>query len=411
MSFELRPGDRMVRYYHPEPEGLAYLPYKFTGRDWEEFPQEVAEYAIRTADGPRCQKDARRWATGILEQVMPAAGDGTTTFAVNSPYVIIDAQFEFNVALEAGQTLVAETSIDDGGSWDRAGELRGPRAGAWKIEPAVLTRSAHGSRTAVAGSHRYLVRLTKVGGAEWRDGVLRTRIQLNPRTLPELAPGRNELIYTSGPAVSRRSVPARPVAVDRARFVSDGAQGYWAPNDGATGDLLFHIAGPLDAFSAGGRFLDLSRGVAPDKFTAEVRKVAPLLSANATASIEWSTPRQGPFQTLWTYDPGLKWKDGVVIDRTLRWPEVDRRIETKGASDIYVRYRIAGLGADSIRLSAETSGKGEPRPLEVTHSWTEDGKSKSRLERIPPGTTEHRYVIEIPAGAAVKNEALSFECK
>ena len=151
--------------------------------------------------------------------------------------------------------------------------------------------------------------------------------------------------------------------------------------------------------------------MAPDKFTAEVRKVAPLLSANATASIEWSTPRQGPSQTLWTYDPGLKWKDGVVIDRTLRWPEVDRRIETKGASDIYVRYRIAGLGADSIRLSAETSGKGEPRPLEVTHSWTEDGKSKSRLERIPPGTTEHPYVIEIPAGAAVKNEALSFECK
>ena len=61
MSFELRPGERLIRYFRPEPAGLYYLPYKSTGRAWEEFPQEVAEYQIKTADGPRSQKDERRW--------------------------------------------------------------------------------------------------------------------------------------------------------------------------------------------------------------------------------------------------------------------------------------------------------------------------------------------------------------
>ena len=62
MSFQLRPGERLIRYYKPERAGDFYLPYKFDGREWKEFPQEIAEYRIRTEDGPRSQKDARLWA-------------------------------------------------------------------------------------------------------------------------------------------------------------------------------------------------------------------------------------------------------------------------------------------------------------------------------------------------------------
>ena len=88
-------------------------------------------------------------------------------FEVHSPYVIVDAQFQFDAVLTTeGQALTVETSTDDGRTWSPAGTLRGPHRGAWHIEPAVLTRSDHGSRTAVSGSYGYLVRVTKDGGTD-----------------------------------------------------------------------------------------------------------------------------------------------------------------------------------------------------------------------------------------------------
>ena len=53
MDFVLRPGERIIRYFHPESNQLYYLPYQFDGTAWREFPQEIAQYQIRTSDGPR----------------------------------------------------------------------------------------------------------------------------------------------------------------------------------------------------------------------------------------------------------------------------------------------------------------------------------------------------------------------
>jgi hypothetical protein len=80
MSFELRPGERLVRYFAPESAGGYYLPYKSTGRAWEEFPQEIAQHRIKTADGPHSQKDERRWATGLLEYRLPIRGEARPVF-------------------------------------------------------------------------------------------------------------------------------------------------------------------------------------------------------------------------------------------------------------------------------------------------------------------------------------------
>ena len=167
----------------------------------------------------------------------------------------------------------------------------------------MLTRSAHGSRNAGGGAYDYLVRVNLDGQATLRHALLRTRFQLNPRTLPELAPGHNELIYTSGQAIMRRELAGEPEQSVNARYVSDGGQGYWIPQAGGAGDLLFRIAGqdgaPLTGFDAGGRFLDLSGGLAPDKFTAEVRRVTPLPARQPAASIAWSRSPDGPFETIW----------------------------------------------------------------------------------------------------------------
>jgi hypothetical protein len=419
MSFELRPGERLIRYFEPEHAGLYYLPYKSTGLAWEEFPQEIAQYRIKTADGPHSQKDERLWATGLFEYRLPIRREIKSIFEVHSPYVIADAQFQFDAVLSAeGQTLTVETSTDSGHTWSLAGMLRGPHRGGWQIEPAVLTRSDHGLRTAVSGAYGYLVRVTQAGGTALRSGLLRTRIQLNPRTLPDLAAGRNELVYTAGPAMVRREIMAEPFQVTNARYVSDGAQGYWLPASEEPGELIFHLTGrdgvadgaPLAGFDAGGRFLDLSTGLAPDKFTAEVRRVTAVPSNHAAASIAWSKSPNGPFQTIWEYDPHLKWKDGIAIDRTLLWPEVDRHVEVSGAPELYVRYRIRGLALDNTRLAVETRGRADSSALQVTHVWKEDGTAKTRTQRIPAGSSAYRYAVEIPNGAKVVNQAVIFEC-
>jgi hypothetical protein len=427
LDFVLRPGERLIRYFHPEKQGLFYLPFKFDGKEWKEFPQEIAEYKIRTADGPRSQKDERLWGTGRLEYRPSVTGSDVQTFRVQSPYVIIGAGFQLGVALASkSQSVTLETSTDEGRTWALAGTVNGPRQQAWKVEPAVLTRSEHGVRTAVGGRYGYLVRLTKSPGAAVNSVFLQTWIQLNPRTLPELTGGRNELVFSSGsPRVHTPLSVAAAEAGKTAHSVTGASyveakgeiagQGYWTPNGDQPAEFVFRLASPegrpLTGFDAGGRFLDLSTGLAPDKFTAEVRKIQPVSSEHAAASIAWSPSPDRPFKTIWEYDPKLTWKDGVVIDRTLLWPEVDRHVETGGVKEVYLRYSVRGLALDDFRMAVETEGGSGSSTLQITHRWNENGVVKSASRIIPPGTKHLDYTVVTTRGAKIENEVIVFECK
>lgn len=423
MDFVLRPGERMIRYFRPEHAGLFYLPYKWTGKDWQEFPNEIPQYAIRTADGPASQKDARRWATGKIEYRPPVSTAASAVYEVRSPYVIIDAEFQFGLPLAAvKQSVQVETSIDDGLTWTPASELPSKQAGTWRVEPAVLTRSRHGRRTAVSGRYGYLLRLTAQPGAGIRDLLLTTRFELNPRTLPGLKPGRNELVFSAGPPKVRRELNIELAQVEKvaqrvsnARYVTDGAQGFWAPASDGPVEFVFRLAGtqgkPLSGFDAGGRFLDLSRGLAPDKFTAELRGVTPILAQRPAASIAWSESPAGPFRTIWEFNPKPGWKDGDAIDRTLAWPEVDRYVALPKIREVYIRYSLRDLALDHIRLATETQPPAGTSPLVVSHTWKEGEIPKTYSATIPPGALDHRYTIDIPVGAKVADEAIVFECK
>jgi hypothetical protein len=81
-----------------------------------------------------------------------------------------------------------------------------------------------------------------------------------------------------------------------------------------------------------------------------------------------------------------------------------------GARDIYVRYRIRDLALDHFRLTTETKALGGSSPVDVTHTWREDGVVKKFTRRIAAGETERNYSIDIPAGSKVVNEAVIFEC-
>jgi hypothetical protein len=416
MDFVLRPGERMTLNFQPERDDLFYLPYKFNGSEWVEFPQEIAQYGIRTPDGPRSQKDARRWATGRLEYDVPVTGEGAQVIEVRSPYVIIDARFTIEAQLRtAGDRCTVETSADGGRTWTPAASRHGPRSGVWKVEPATLTRSAHGRRTAVSGLYTYHVRISRTAGAALRRVLLVTRFQLNPRTLPALENGRNALAFSQGAAMLRReAVSLTPGHTAAATLSTVGGQYLWTPRPGATAELLYRLdASPsFAAIEAGARFLDLRAGLAPDKFTAEARPIAaPAASADAAASIAWSATAGGPFATLWEYEPRLEWRDGIAVERVLRWPEVDRRVTfPRTVPQVWVRYRFRGMAMDSARLAAETPAAESRSVLNITHQWTENGRPRAFTRRVRPGARYVPYVVETRRGARIGNRAIVLEC-
>jgi hypothetical protein len=431
MDFVLRPGERMTRYFHPEKPGAFYLPYKHDGRNWSEFPREIERYKIRTEDGPHSQRDDRLWATGRLDYtpvlsdaaayyeslnenlLLPASPKGVLTprdpeaparavFEVVSPYVIIDAE----AALKGAGEARIETSTDEGSTWQPG---RGMRA-------QTLASTEHGAWTAVSGKYRYLLRVTIPPSGRVEGLTITTRFQLNPRTLATLENGRNELVYQPGTREVRRAIPVHigrlGGAAQGLEHVEEAGQGMLVPGQGKPGTVLLEISSPdgqpLTGFDAGGRFLDIREGLAPDKLTAETRKTAVRLAAKA-ASLEWSLSPAGKFQTLWSYAPDLQWKDGDPVDRLLRWPEVDRKVRDlpPGTKKVYVRYRLDGLALDDIRLAALTQGKSGSGRIRIAHVFRENGRQRIHVETAERAQTQHPYIVEV--NGEISNEAIILE--
>jgi hypothetical protein len=380
MDFVLRPGERMVRYFQPENPRGFYLPYKYDGHSWSEFPTEVTRYHIRTEDGPHSQRDERKWGTGVLEYRPPAP---QPVYEISSPYVIIDAEFS------ADSPVTAEVSTDEGATWRAAAE--------------DIAKSEHGRHTAVSGSYRYLVRFREPAP---KNLLIRTRFQLNPRSLPGLAPGRNEMKYMASAPVVRRELAVasnRALRMVNARQIDEGGQRYLLPKTEGPMELVFAL--DADAgFDAGARFLDLRDGIAPDKFTAETRKVQPYIAERVSGSIAWSTDPDGPWQPLWDYAAPRE------TDRVLRWPEVDRSVRElpAGAKKVYIRYRAEGLAIDTLRLASLTRGKPGNEPLQITHVWREAGRERRHVERITDPTRNWTYAVDA-GGSDVRNESIAME--
>jgi hypothetical protein len=469
MDFVLRPGERITRYYRPESESDFYLPYHFDGGKWQEFPSENAQYRIRTRDGPRSQKDARVWGTGRIEyrpplwnpkayypearkpyndnMRIPAAGTSTpllrreaaglpgcASFELRSPWVLIDAKVSLNAALAGPQQLLeVDISTDEGRRWQTVGSRHGPFAGDWEVAPEPTARSAHGTLTAVAGRYSYLVRIRISGrgpadSAEVSDVRITSRFQLNPRTLPELRPGRNELVYRPGAAEFRREiVPAVERLADFAReqrhlrCVTESGQSFLWPKAPGEGWVVFELKALDDAdlagFDAGARFLDLREGLAPDKLTAEVRRTPfpPASGAAAPrprAELSWSTSPEGPFRLLWAYDPDPAWKDGQPVAQLLRWPEVDRSVSNlpKETRRVYVRYSVSEMGLDSLRLATTSRGSSAPSALDIIHRWSSGGVMREHVERVEDSRLARSYVVDTGSAAGLRDHAVILYC-
>jgi len=241
-----------------------------------------------------------------------------------------------------------------------------------------------------------------------------------------MTPGENVFHYRPGTDV-RTELPV-PTAhleqfaskIDNAGYQAEGGQGYMINKGTGAGDVIFKIeaknGGDLSGFDVGGRFLDLRDGIAPNKFTAEIRKVTPW-PANAkglgTASIAWSTSSNGPWTAIWTYNPKLTWRDGQPIKQVLRWPEVDRSVRDlpQGTRRVYVRYQIQGLAIDHFRLaSIRPEDPSASHHLNITQIWEENGVQREFHKDIQHANDAQQYEVSVPQQAKVNNVALVLEC-
>jgi hypothetical protein len=469
MDFVLRLGEKLFRFYRPESDALFYLPYTSDGQRWEEFPKEVPQYQIRTGDGPQSQRDARRWSTGRIEY-RPPLGDrrsyfpvfnstfndnidipkshagspflrrltadrpGQAVFEIRSPYVLIDARAEVEAVLSGPeQQLEFDVSVDAGRQWEVVATKRGPFHGMWEVSPKPWARTGHGTLTAVSGRYGYLVRLCLSGPGSVdtprvNNLLLVSRFQLNPRALPEVAAGRNEMIYSAGEPEDWRPLPLDlerirefALRLENVRGVSESGQTFFWPAKPAPAEMIFELAGPagvdLTGFDAGARFLDLRDGLAPDKLTAEVRKTSfPAASSNALrgarASLSWSVKPEGPYTILWEYHPAVKWLDGQQVEQLLRWPEVDRTVWQLpgGTRKVYIRYSFESMGLDTPRLAAVSRATSNSPILEIIHQWFEDGRLLEHLERVGRPWEGHKYSFSVGNAASFRNHVIIFYC-
>ncbi len=414
MDFELRPGEQLIRYFEPEEPGLFYLPYKFDGKQWTEFPKEIAEYKIRTSDGPRSQKDGRLWATGRIEYTpRSVANQPAVVIDMPSPYVIIDAKFSMSVELPTGDSkLRVETSTDGGRTWALAGKIQGPHHGRWTTEPEVIAKTAHGRFTAVSGTYGYKVRITKPEsqGASINALELVSRIQLNPRTLPAVEPGENQFVYSADGPIRRVAISAPLGGMPKSSFelISQNGQQFLLPSKAATGEVTYELdanGSPLTGFDAGVRFLDLRGGLAPDKLTAETRQSG-MDTQRGEASMEWSLSPDGPFHQLAHYPEQLHWRDHNPIDRLLLWPEYFQTVRDlpAGTSHVFVRFRSSGPALDSVRLAAYARDAAPKGRLKLTQVWVENGRRQEHQEELPAATRKRQFTIK--AGGNVRNQAV-----
>jgi hypothetical protein len=241
-----------------------------------------------------------------------------------------------------------------------------------------------------------------------RTFTLTSRIQINPRTLPALAAGENELIYRSGRAAVRKAVPLqlRNLTAPNLRVFSEAGQELLCPESGAAEKVV-----ALDAtagFDFAARFLEIRAGLAPDKLTAETRATH-AGDRSGVASLSWSLAPGGPWREAWTFPASRPGEDGEKIDRVLRWPEASFSVRDipPGTSKVYVRVQTSGPCIDNVRAATWHKGDAPAGKLRITHSWTENGAPRKHTEIIGATTQESRYRIK--AGAALRNESLTFE--
>ena len=294
----------------------------------------------------------------------PAApGEGSATFEVRSPYVIVPRVGKYEtpeddveasvVRIDAAGARLA-ISPDGGLTWTKLG----PASGAHDLTPHV------------AGTYGYLLRIDLAGGpgeALIRSIEVTTWVQLHPASLPSLRKGTNRMRYVTGDhyGLATRLVEIRTNGSDRRDFLKVLAE---PPADfdparktaRAKGRFVAKVQAPpgtkIAWFSGGGSFRAHQGDHAP----------------RTRNSMAWAAdaPRDfKPFYRAAVPAGQAHWHYNADVEVRLEWP----------AKTVYIEY-VGDPGVNNLRIYAHCvdDRPRAPTPVTITHRWTERGAPRSR---------------------------------
>ncbi|MGQ9661865.1 MAG: hypothetical protein ACUVWX_05930 [Kiritimatiellia bacterium] len=252
-------------------------------------------------------------------------------------------------------------------------------------ESVALSNDTPGSATAiianaVSGRLEYLLRFELPRNAVLKRMTVRTITQVNPRTLPGLRLGRNEIAV-----------------------VSDEHLEYLIFNPRLTGDSYLHEVHAARGWQSLPKPRDWEpslRGVERCelvlKATAprDIRHVRMACTAHLTepaAELELAMYDGKTWQTLGKYE-----FDGAPYDRRI---SAETREIPAGTREVLLRYAYDMGGSGLVNVFAEVgyAPAGEFMPIDVTYCWSEwrDGQwvERRHVERV--SSPYHRYVINV----------------
>jgi len=379
-------GAAYTRHYRSRGDGAEwFVPNR--GKD----PELTGKYGLRgnglwTFAAPLT---AGQWRSAVhdAESIAPAdggglrvaegAGSARTVFKVQGANVITSQMVRAGFRLAgAGDTAAIAVSADNGLAWRPV----------WKADRTGDVRAEVKLIDEVNGAYEVLVRVELEGkGAVLGELSIETRTMLNAKTQPRLDLGRNLVYVGAGDAAEsivlwpelqggrykQHVVEEQNIACDAKHI---GYQGVvWAAEAGKPARLVYRIDAPRDLtrVTYGGRFYNRAPGSRID--------LAHSLDGGKTWTPSWNLTDTKP-----------PWD--VIHYETVPVPP--------GHRSVWVRYELTGrtAGRDACSLYAvriEANGRPadpQPRPVEVTFTWSEPQADRSLVRR-----SHTRRVEKLPA--------------
>ncbi len=370
----LRPNESYTRHWRPLGTGANFARPFRNGKD----PAEEGGSPLRNSRGngewtwtPDLSDPAVLFASENVEctkdgiKARDPAKPASATFRVMAGNVVTSAGLQADFA---GRTAFS-ASGNGGLSWEPVA-LKSSEAGV----------GAGGFAAPIAGRLEYLLKADLAAGAALKKLTLTTITQVNPRTLPALRLGRNEIAAVSDEQLEYITLNPRLSGGQYSKEVvkAEGWQSLQGPRDWEA------------SIRAVGKAELVLKASAPRDIK-HVRMACTAQLTEPSADLELSV------------DGGKGWKSlgkiefpGAPYDRR---PSFETRDLPAGCREVLMRYAFDGGGSGLINVFAEVGyeASGGFMPYDVTYSWSEwrDGKWVERRHLEHVTSAAHRYAINV----------------
>jgi hypothetical protein len=406
MDYLLRPGERFTRWWTPQGGRWHHLKrYNDTSwlRELLESPPRGPKpnhrhFTVHNHSNgrfvyePKLSSHYRDFQSGVHScanvklsaegLALRSNGPGWAVFEIRSPFIIVprvgqldrvEDDCEASVIEVTGQRWALSVSIDNGLTWQTVGEAEQSH-GQSRFDVTRL----------VSGHYGYQLKISlrgRRGDALLRSLRISTWVQVAPASLPALGEGRNELRLVTG---DHYQMPTRVVEV---RSRASRAE-----------ELLKYLVAPPEDYDPGRkteriRGTVIARVPAPPGtriawFTAtgQFRTHQQAQAVKTRNQVEFAVESPDRFESLYEADVPTytnHWHYNVAREHVLAQP----------ARTLFIRYTgDPALNNFAVYAHCLDQPPPESLPLQVVHTWTEQGAVKQAHRTLD---SDGRYEVDV----------------